>query len=142
MNAKTIAIPTPMSTINLVLQRTHASEISTQGTLTVGGLSICTLEPPRRDPPDKPRAIDAGTYQVTLRMSPRLGYVTPFLHEVPDFEDVLLHIGNYPTDTRGCVLVGLTANTDSINSSKQAFGALMAVLDDSSNISLAIFDPI
>ena len=61
-------------------------------------------------------AIPTGRYQVTLGVQSSKyktrpayafcnGYV-PRLLNVPCFEGILIHIGNYARDTEGCILVG------------------------------------
>ncbi len=51
-------------------------------------------------------AIGYGTYKVTLEQSPRFGRRLPYLHNVKDFDGILIHRGNGPEDTSGCILVG------------------------------------
>ena len=52
-------------------------------------------------------AVDCGIYEVRLYNSPKHGPDTPELVGVPDFRHVQIHSGNDPSDTLGCVLVGL-----------------------------------
>lgn len=116
--------------INLLLNRITISKTRTLGNLRVDGRDtvFATLEPQGLDLTVKPRSIPAGTYRVSLRKSPRLGYVTPYLHDVPGFSDVLIHIGNFPQDTLGCILVGLDIVGQAIEHSRTAFDALMGIL--------------
>ena len=62
-------------------------------------------------------AIPIGTYKITLDVvSPKYGEREPYksmcggkvprLLDVPGYDGVLIHIGNYPKDTEGCLLVG------------------------------------
>lgn len=60
-------------------------------------------------------AIPKGTYRVQLRVSPSLKDRTyakpydgmfPYIENIPGFSCVMIHPGNTPEDTRGCVLVG------------------------------------
>lgn len=124
--------------MDLILTRTNISSACTMGRLSIAGtdFSVCTLEPPKQL--EKPRAIPDGTYRIILNESPRLAYITPLLLDVPDFSDVRMHIGNYPQDTEGCILVGESANVNSINNSKEAFQSLMGMLKDSQSIILTI----
>ena len=87
---------------------------ATEGDLQVDGAPFChTLEDVVR--PLGPQgqgkvygqtAIPAGTYGVILNMSPRLKKIMPRLVGVPGFDGILIHKGNGPEDTLGCILVG------------------------------------
>ena len=74
-------------------------------------------------------AIPAGSYKVTLRMSPHFKVRTPALDKVPNYENVLIHFGNNKADTHGCILVGQSKRIDSIGKSVAAFNALMPKLE-------------
>lgn len=94
-----------------------------------GGFVCWTLEPEARGlhqdmplPQIKARkvkgktAVPTGRYRVQLRKSPTFGakyYAQPYggkmpyLQDVPGFEGVMLHPGNRPEDTAGCILPGM-----------------------------------
>ena len=73
----------------------------------------------------KETAIPAGSYKVTLRMSPHFKVRTPALDKVPNYEYVLIHFGNDKSHTDGCILVGQSKSVDFVGSSMAAFKALM-----------------
>lgn len=98
-----------------------SDEYATEGELWMDGkFSGYTLEPPRRDPPNKPRAIPCGTYDVTWAFSPKHNRFVPLVENVPDFTGIEIHIGNYPKDTLGCLLVGNVRGRDLIQQSTAA----------------------
>lgn len=83
-------------------------------------------------------AIPFGRYRVTLKVkSPKYslrkayekidGYL-PRLLEVPGYQGVLIHIGNYPQDTEGCILVGYNTKKGAVMNSTQAFWKLYDLL--------------
>jgi hypothetical protein len=51
-------------------------------------------------------AIGEGKYEITLMHSPKFQRELPYLHDVAFFKGVLIHAGNSPDDTQGCILVG------------------------------------
>lgn len=51
-------------------------------------------------------AIPSGRYEVVLRYSPRFKRETPWIKDVPGYQWILIHAGNTPKHTRGCVLPG------------------------------------
>ncbi len=116
--------------MQLVLTRKTFTDTSTIGELTVDGAFQCfTLEDVPRDRkiPGK-TAIPAGTYEVIINHSPKFGRDMPRLLDVPGFEGILIHFGNKPEDTDGCILVGSSEGKDFIGSSRVAFDALFAKL--------------
>lgn len=51
-------------------------------------------------------AIPSGRYEVVLRYSPHFKRETPWIKDVPGYQWVLIHAGNNPEHTKGCVLPG------------------------------------
>lgn len=100
-----------------LLRDTFTKE-STIGELYHNGDYICdTLEDCMREGDDGmlskeekhygKTAIPQGVYEILLRDSPRYKRTMPYLMEVPHFTDVMIHTGNCPDDTLGCILVGV-----------------------------------
>lgn len=74
-------------------------------------------------------AIPDGRYKVLITLSPRFGKPLPLLVNVPGFEGIRIHPGNYVTDTDGCLLPGLKPDQDKAGyfrvwSSKDTFATL------------------
>ena len=51
-------------------------------------------------------AIPKGTYKVSVQYWQKHKIYVPFIHDVPGFTSILIHSGNTPDDTLGCILVG------------------------------------
>ena len=82
-------------------------------------------------------AIPKGTYNVTLKVrSPKFGAAKyknqygfcngylPRLQNVPAYEGVLIHSGNYATQTDGCLLVGKNTRKGMVTDSTATFRKL------------------
>jgi hypothetical protein len=82
------------------------------------------LEPPKLDPPAKPRCIPPGSYDVRNLYSNKHNRILPHIMNVPGFNEIEIHIGNYPHDTLGCLLVGRTRSKDFIAGSAESFDEL------------------
>lgn len=130
---------------NLELRRDKSALGCTIGHLYLNGKFFChTLEDPVRPagavvPGDT--AIAAGTYPVTLTMSPRLRMLTPRLGGRLEGRGVLLHPGVKATDTIGCILLGMAVqpNRMRLSRSVEAFEALMGQLLAFGRITLTIY---
>ena len=101
--------------------------------------------------------IPAGSYRVSPRTfggvlqshKKRWGHKMVFeVCDVPNYTDILIHCGNTHEHTRGCILVGSSANAVfrdmSIGNSRVAYQALYLKLCDDmhrDNINLTIEDP-
>lgn len=139
--------------MKLLLRRIFLGKEYTVGRLWADGQYVCdTLEPVDRGldcgmkledimAVKRERgvtAIPTGVYGVTLQVrSPRFGerkqYAfcggrLPRLVDVPGYEGVLLHIGNYQEDTQGCVLVGRNLVRGQLLSSAVTFRGLYGLL--------------
>ena len=51
-------------------------------------------------------AIPRGRYELVLKVSARFGKTLPTILNVPGFTGVLIHSGNTPEETKGCILLG------------------------------------
>lgn len=87
-------------------------------------------------------AIPTGTYNITLDVvSPRFSTKSfyknvcngklPRLLNVKGFEGVLIHSGNKPEDTEGCIIVGYNKVKGQVISSKDTFEKLYLALKKS-----------
>ena len=121
--------------MELVIQRDTFTANSTTGLMSIDGVfQAYTLEPRQDRSEGKPYCIPAGTYRVTLELSPRFEMVTPHLQDVPGFTEIEIHPGNFPADTEGCTLVGQSRGVDIVGSSRPAFFALMDKLQGQTEI--------
>ena len=151
--------------MHLLLRRVALRATYTVGHLYADGVKLCdTLEDCVRDlnrngtfdnGETKIRgqtAIPYGTYHVTLGVqSPRFrnraayrfcdGYL-PRLLDVPHFEGILIHIGNTPADTEGCILVGENRTVGRLENStatfRRVYGLLRAAVDRGESITIEI----
>ena len=115
--------------INLLLVREDFTDKSTIGTLYIQGNRICdTLENPYLDNKPNISSIPLGEYSVRLRLareSASKDYLHLLIENVEGRSYVLVHTGNYPRDSFGCILVGLTRGNNFVKNSKDAMSFLM-----------------
>lgn len=93
-------------------------------------------------------AIPTGTYKIDMNtVSPKFkdrawakpyGGKLPRLINVKGYSGVLIHVGNKPEDTLGCILVGENKVKGQVINSTATFNRLMAELSKDSNIELTI----
>jgi hypothetical protein len=116
--------------IEWTLKREPSTEIHTQGVLTLNdGTTLFTLEDVERDKKIKGRtAIPKGKYEVVFTYSDRFKKKLPLLLNVPGFDGIRIHAGNYHSDTDGCILVGTTRNENGVFSSKLAMTILINLI--------------
>ena len=93
--------------------------------------------------------IPYGKYDIRMDVySPRFGGETfyretckgklPRLENVPGRDGILIHAGNYPKDTNGCLLVGQNREVGKVINSKDTFRKLARVMLGA----VASYDPI
>ena len=115
--------------INLLLIRDTFSDNSTIGELFINDERICdTLENPWLDNKRNISCIPVGEYKVRLRLareSASRDYLHLLIQDVPNRSYVLVHIGNSPSETQGCVLVGLGSQQDFVSNSRLAMDLLI-----------------
>ena len=117
--------------MELQVLRKDSTNISTIGCFFVGNSFLCyTLELPWGDGANvhKVNCILPGTYQVIEDYSPHFKQNMPHILNVPGRDEIRIHFGNYPRDTEGCVLLGLSKGQDFIGQSISAFANFMSIL--------------
>ncbi|MGH1600942.1 DUF5675 family protein [Campylobacter majalis] len=88
-----------------------------------------TLEPagPDTTTPNQDKRIPAGAYTATWSFSPSFKKELPLLFNelVSKNRRILIHGGNYPKDTLGCILIGSEYNEKGILKSKDKLNELI-----------------
>lgn len=84
--------------------------------------------------------IPADEYKGEIYKSPRFKRDVIVLHNDKVKKDryIEFHIGNYPKDTIGCILVGKTYKDDYVGSSKDAFEKIMDFATNAKEIKILI----
>lgn len=86
-------------------------------------------------------AIPSGIYKMIINISPRFKKLLPRLIGVKGYDGVLIHTGNIPADTHGCILVG-TRGVDCLlgGTSLKALAKLMTELSKYTEYQIIIID--
>ena len=105
--------------MKILLKRSASNKNETVGILSIDGIPVAlTLEDEHRNVKlAKETRIWAGSYKLQLRtvgghhgkyakMFPQIHKGMLELQQVPQFQYILIHIGNTDIDTDGCILVG------------------------------------
>jgi len=101
------------------------------GELLINGQHVCyTMEPAYAADTVKPRAIPAGTYDLDIRFSPHFNRLMPHVENVPGFTDIMIHWGNIPANTEGCLLVGELELGNFLEYSVDEFNILFQTIQD------------
>lgn len=141
----------------ITIKRDTYTNKSTIGKLDINGIFICdTLEDVCRDINKDgdlkdigeakiygETAIPSGIYKMIINISPRFKKLLPRLIGVEGYDGVLIHTGNIPADTHGCILVG-TRGLDCIKggTSTPAMTKLMTELKKYDEYQIIIIDKI
>lgn len=142
--------------MKLLLKRIALKPTYTIGWLYIDGQKVCdTIEDAVRDLNKNGRfdngekkvyaatAIPYGTYDITLKVqSPKYkdraqykfcdGYL-PLLLNVPEFDGILIHIGNTAEDSAGCILVGENKEVGKVLNSTATFRRVYDMLKTASD---------
>jgi len=106
---------------------------STTGTFTFGDVTGFTLERPGPDTttPNMRLRIPAGVYNVSLHNGSSYKNVLKLSNsQVAASRAILIHNGNYPKNTDGCILVGCSRSTDFVGSSVKKLNDIRAAFKD------------
>lgn len=128
----------------IVLRRLTELADATLGVMIVDNVPrLVTLELPWRNNQRNISRIPTGEYAVERTISPRFGKVWQ-VKTVPERSNILIHRGNAPEDTEGCILVGFrfgdTLGAARIHESRDAMNWLDAYLTSKQSEQMEIVD--
>ncbi len=131
----------------LRLVRLDSNTYATYGQLLDGENKriAVTLERPWLENRHDVSCIPPGEYIAHRRMSPKRKYELFELADVPDRSNIEIHIGNLPSDTEGCILVGssfgMFGTKHGIQGSGEAFRVFMESMRGVDAFTLVVTDP-
>ena len=117
----------------ILMRRFSNNSTCTRGELMLHTTKFQTLEPSKVIIPD-------GEYLVRLSFSPafskkypyavNLGGKVPEVIGIAGHSGLRIHVGNYPSDTKGCILIGQKGTDCSVINSSLAYRQFCAVLSE------------
>lgn len=127
--------------MNFKLLRNQFSGKSTIGELYLEGVRLCytledcdrgltqdmSIEEIERLKVYGKTCIPYGHYQIKWQPSMKFQKDMPYIQNVPGYSGVMVHQGNVPDDTLGCILLGMAKGTDRIMQSTGAYGMFKAL---------------
>lgn len=84
------------------------------------------------------RCIDTGKYVAKYEYSPKFKQNLIELKNVPNHTEIKIHSGNFRSDTRGCILVGLRSDVGCVLDSKIAVEMLNTMAKNAKNSNVKI----
>ena len=112
----------------VLLSRKWITEESTGGVLYgPSGLLLYSLELPWRNNQFRISCIPEGLYPCVWHNSPKFGW-TYLLTDTEPRTQILFHVGNYPSNTWGCILLGRTRSHNHVWNSRVALQDFYRVL--------------
>lgn len=124
--------------------RTYFNQNYTKGVMLVDNKFFgYTLEPQTKGSDEISclnRCIDTGKYVAVYEYSPKFKQYLIELKNVPNHTEIKIHAGNFRSNTRGCILVGLRSIVGGVLDSKIAVDALnsLAKCAKNSNVRIAV----
>jgi len=118
--------------MKLQVTRHTLTPTSTLGDLYIDGSFFCrTLERPDVEQHGAGAVcIPLGTYGGSITYFPHMKENAPLLSGTEPRTGIFIHVGNYPKDSEGCILIGLSQSKDFVGNSKDAFERLMTKLNN------------
>ena len=120
-------IKSNVGNLNLLVTRIKAYDQSVIGTLSVNGTQICyTLEEAWRNNQKGHSCVSLGNYTAFIRYnSTKSNREWCFqLHDANGRSAIQIHIGNKPSHTEGCILVGTSYSENFVSNSTVAYQKL------------------
>ena len=113
----------------IVIDRHFRHSESIIGKLHADGTFLCySLELPWKDNAKDVSCVPSGHYSGFVRTDGTRGWRIE-LKAVPKRGNIQIHVGNYPSDILGCVLVGTSYSTNMVSNSKAARDKLKEVYE-------------
>lgn len=126
----------------MILQRTTQNDVCSMGILSNDvAFSVKTIELPWRDNQDFISCIPAAIYVCRRSFYHRGGYEVFEIVNVPNRDDIKIHVANFPKDVLGCIGVGMEFGENMVTRSREAFGRFMKHTAGMEEFQLEIRDP-
>jgi len=131
--------------MELELLRVENTKDHTIGVLRIKNTQIeiaRTMENAWKDNARNISCIPQGVYKVVRHTSPKYGNCF-MVSNVPNRDYILIHAGNYNTDTEGCILLGESVATNvsgkrMVTNSKVTVGKFMNLMREVSEFTLTV----